>query len=375
MKKHFLFLVFLSQTLGAQPIISNAYFPSIGDSLKIGVASTTTAQQLRMSAAGANQTWTYNFLRSANPSRPSYTEGYVAPDSATLADFPLADLVRNLTTTGQKEVFNKTTTRYELMGYEGIGLGFLNLPIRPTFNQPVLERRAPLVFNTTNNNTSSFSIVFASSLIPDTILVALPIRPDSFRVRFQTTRSDKTDAWGKILIPGGSYEVLRERRFEQTETKIEAKVANIFWVDITTVLLNGSRPPKDTTLTYYFWNNSVKEPIAVVQFRNETDTVPSRVEYKYLPINTSVVENVPPSVSAQIFPNPTSDDTFLFVNNCESKIYDLIIQNSFGQMLFKQKQKLENGMTLKLPLAVLPTGIYFLRLNTEGCQLSLSRVT
>jgi hypothetical protein len=368
MKKCLVLLLLLSKTLLAQPIITNAYFPVIGDSLKISVANTATSQRIRMSAAGANQTWNYNFLRSVNPSRATYTEGYVAPDSTTLSVFPAADLVRISTETGQKEAYNKTTTRFELLGYEGVSLGFVNLPLRPTFNQPVLERRASLIYNTTNNNASSFSISFASSLIPDTILAALPIRPDSFRVRFQTIRSDKTDAWGKLLIPGGSYDVMRERRFEQTETKIEAQIANILWLDITTLVLNGNRPPKDTTLTYYFWSHAVKEPIAMVQFRNETDTVPSRVEFKYLPINTGVTENLNPSVSAQIFPNPMNGEAFLFINNSESKIYDLTISNSFGQMIYQQKQKLESGMTLRLPLVGLTSGVYFLSLHTEGGQ-------
>ncbi len=366
MKKNLFIASFLfANSLLAQPTISNSYFPSVGDSLRFGVANNATTAFLRMGAAGGNQTWRFNFLRSATPDQASYTEGYAAPDSATLAAFPGADLVRNLTTTGQKEVYNKTTTRFELLGYQGFNLAGLTLPVRAYFNQAVLERRAPLVFNTTNNNASSYSIAFASDLIPDTIWTSLRIRPDSVRIRFQTTRNDRTDAWGQLLIPGGSYEVLRERRFEVTETKIEAKVANLIWLDLTTLILQGNRPPKDTTLSYYFWSNAAKEPIAMVQFRNETDTVPSRVEYKYLTINTAISEKRDPSVSATLFPNPSHDVLHVQLNNSESGFYNFSIVNTFGQTLSQQKQILDTGQILELPISTLPTGIYFLKIDTE----------
>jgi hypothetical protein len=366
MKKNlFIASFFIANSLLAQPTISNAYFPSVGDSLKFGVANPATTAFLRIGAAGTNQTWRFNFLRSAVPTQASYTEGYSTPDSATLAAFPSADLVRNLTTTGQKEVYNKTTTRFELLGYQGFNLVGLTVPVRAYFNQPVLERRAPLVFNTTNNNASSYSIAFSSDLIPDTIWTSLRIRPDSVRIRFQTTRSDKTDAWGQLLIPGGTYEVLRERRFEVTETKIETKIGNFLWLDLTTLILQGNRPPKDTTLSYYFWSNTAKEPIAMVQFRNETDTIPSRVEYKYLTINTATAEKGDPSVSATIFPNPSHETLSVKLNNAESAIYHISIVNALGQILSQQKQSVGDGQVVELSISTLPTGVYFLRINTE----------
>jgi hypothetical protein len=367
MKKILLLFTWLiiGKSLWAQPIISNTYFPSVGDSLKFGVANNATTSFLRIGAAGGNQTWRFNFLRSAVPTQATYTEGYAAPDSATLAAFPSADLVRNLTNNGQKEVYNKTATRFELLGYQGFNLGGLTLPVRAYFNQPVLERRAPLVFNTTNNNASSYVIAFSGDLIPDTIWANLRIRPDSVRIRFQTTRSDKTDAWGQLLIPGGTYEVLRERRFEVTETKIETKVGNLFWLDFTTIFLQGNRPPKDTTLSYYFWSNTAKEPIAMVQFRNETDTIPSRVEYKYLAINTSTSEKEDPSVSPTIFPNPSHETLFVKINSSESKIYQFSIINTFGQIVSQQKQMLGGGQVLELPISTLPAGVYFLSINSE----------
>jgi hypothetical protein len=368
-KATLLSLLIFSQILHAQITISNAYFPTVGDSLKMAIANTATARQLRISPAGGNQTWLYNFLRANINTRPTYTEGYATPDSATLAAFPTADLVRNLTTTGQKEVFNKTTTRFERLGYVGFSLGFLNLPIRPSFNQAVLERRAPLAFNSTHSHSASFSVAFASNLLPDTLLAGLPIRPDSLRLRFQTSRQDRVDAWGEIWIPGGKYEALRERRFEQTELKLEAKIGSFVWLDITSILLQGGRPPKDTTLSYYFWSNAVKEPIAIVEFRNETDTIPSRVDYKFLPINTQTAENSPlypdgvlRAVSATLFPNPTTGNAQLLVNHSEPMVYRLLLSNNLGQVVYDQKHFLKTGTTLPLPLAHLPSGVYFLNL-------------
>ena len=61
---------------------------------------------------------------------------------------------------------------------------------------------------------------FRIDIIPDTLLAGLPIRPDSLRIRFVTTRQDKVDAFGKIKIPGsGEIDCLRERRYEITGDK------------------------------------------------------------------------------------------------------------------------------------------------------------
>lgn len=372
MKKLLFLFVLFSQNSIAQITISNAYFPAPKDSLRINIANSATAKFVKISPAGTNQVWDYSFLRSANPTAPNTIEQYSTPDTGTLSAFPTADIVRNLTNIGQKEVYNKTSTRFELIGYQGFTLGLFDLPIKPVFNTPVLERRAPMSYNSTNNNASSFSVPLLVDWIPESVFSSLPVKPDSMRLRFQTTRQDKTDAWGQIRIPGGNYDVLRERRFEVTERKVEARIAGLLWIDVTALLLSGNRPPKDTTVSYYFWSNTAKEPIAMVQFRNEQDTVPSRVEFKFLNINTALKENEKPSILASLFPNPTNDIIFLEIKSSKSMTYNIALLNTVGQTLLIKKEKLQSGDVLPLYLNTFKTGIYILNMYTDEGTLLYS---
>lgn len=365
-------LILISIKTTAQTTLTDAYFPSVNDSLQTAVSLPQYTRSLRLSAPSAvAQRWDYSFLRSAINSTAKTTERYVAAtDTALLRQFPTAKLVRDIGG-GQLAAYNKTTTRFDLLGYKNIDLGgLLRLPIVAKFLQPVLERRAPLAFNTTNRNTSSFVVAFSVDILPDTLLATLPIRPDSLRVRFQTDRQDKTDAFGTLLIPGGSYDVLRERRYEVTDTKIEAKVNPLPWLDVTALILTGQQRPRDTTIRYYFWSNLAKEPIAILT-TNEQDSI-IRAEYKYLKINTSVKNalDTEGSVSLSIFPNPTTNEAFFDVKT--SRLFtslSLIISDNLGRTVVEKSVDNNQQTRLQVPVSSFPSGVYWARLIDENGRI------
>jgi hypothetical protein len=289
-----------------------------------------------------------------------------ATDTALLRQFPTAKLMRDIGG-GQLAAYNKSATRFDLLGFKNINLGAVQLPLVAKYLQPVLERRAPLAFNTTNRNQSNFVVAFTTDIIPDTILSLLPIRPDSIRVRFQTDRQDKTDAFGTLLIPGGSYEVLRERRYEITDTKIDAKINPLPWIDITNLILTGQQRPRDTTIRYYFWSNLSKEPIAILT-TNDVDSITS-AEYKYLKINTSVKNGVytEGSPSLSIFPNPTTNETFFDVKiSLPIASFSLIISDNLGRNIAQKSFTNEQEQRVQMTISTLVNGIYWARLTDEN---------
>ena len=361
-------LVFISTKITAQTSLTDAYFPSANDSLQTAVALPQYTRSLRLSAASTTaQRWDFSFLRSAANSTAKTTERYLsATDTALLRQFPTAKLMRDIGG-GQLAAYNKTTTRFDLLGYKNINLGAVQLPLVAKFLQPVLERRAPLNFNTTNRNQSNFVVAFSSDIIPDTLLSLLPIRPDSIRVRFQTDRQDKTDAFGTLLIPGGSYEVLRERRYEVTDTKIEARINPLPWLDITSLILTGQQRPRDTTIRYYFWSNLSKEPIAVLT-TNDVDSITS-AEYKYLKINTSVknATDTEGVFSLFIFPNPTTNEAFFDVKiNHSTASFSLNISDNLGKNIVQKSFKNEKEQRVRVDVSSFSSGIYWAHLMDEN---------
>jgi hypothetical protein len=363
-----LLLVCILTEITAQTTLSDAYFPSANDSLQTAVALPQYTRSLRLSAASSTaQRWDFSFLRAALNSTAKTTERYVAAtDTALLRQFPTAKLMRDIGG-GQLAAYNKSATRFDLLGFKNINLGAVQLPLVAKYLQPVLERRAPLAFNTTNRNQSNFVVAFTTDIIPDTILSLLPIRPDSIRVRFQTDRQDKTDAFGTLLIPGGSYEVLRERRYEITDTKIDAKINPLPWIDITNLILTGQQRPRDTTIRYYFWSNLSKEPIAILT-TNDVDSITS-AEYKYLKINTSVKNGVytEGSPSLSIFPNPTTNETFFDVKiSLPIASFSLIISDNLGRNIAQKSFTNEQEQRVQMTISTLVNGIYWARLTDEN---------
>ena len=276
---------------------------------------------------------------------------------------------------GQLAAYNKSTTRFELLGYKNINFGgLLRLPLIAKFLQPVLERRAPLAFNTTYRNQSNFVVAFSTDIIPDTILAALPLRPDSIRVRFQTDRQDKTDAFGTLLIPGGSYEVLRERRYEVTDTKVDAKINPFPWFDITSIVLTGQQRPQDTTISYYFWSNLAKEPIAVLT-TNDRDSV-IQAEYKYLRINTSVknTADTEGSISLDVFPNPMTNEAFFDIKtSLPTTSFSLLISDNLGKTIVQKKAYNKQQTSVQMDVSAFASGIYWVRLVDENGRFLVAK--
>ena len=359
------FLLLNSINLFAQITVTNAYFPSAGDTIVTTTDLNPNPNLIKVTAAGANQTWDFSSLkRFGSPNGNSVF--YLPVDANMKSDFPTANI---MVKTGQNQTaaYLKSSTRFDLLGFKGASLQGVTLNLAARFSPPVLERRASLTYNTTNNNNSSFLVPFSANLIPDSILNSLPVRPDSFRIGFKTIRQDNVDAWGTVKIPGGTFPVLRERRYEVTETKIEGKLGFFPWADITSFIF-GSGTPKDTTVRYYFWSNTTKEPVAVITV-NAKD-IPTSVDYKFIPLLAPIAENtegVGNSFSA--YPNPTNNVLYLDLKNCKSAIYTLRINDILGKEVLSKSFNSAINPNVEVNTNALSENIYFLNLYTLDGQL------
>ena len=367
------FISLTSTAISAQITLSNNYFPAAGDSFKIATATSTTARLAKVAPAGGNQTWNFNFLRSDRNSTAFSTEIYkaIASDTAAFKQYPSGELIRQ-TDTGQVAVLNRTTTKLELLGFKGVNLGAINIPgVAFRYNPPINERHAPLIYNLpTISFVSNFTVTVPGNVIPDSLLSRLPIKPDSIRINYRISRQDKTDAWGTVLIPGATTAAtaLRERRFEEREFRLEVKVSIFPWVDITTALGStlgeGFRQPKDTVISYYFWSNTTKQPLVVIN-TNGSDSITS-VRYKWQAIvaglkNTEGVDNA----SITVFPNPAkaNEATFVEIKNWKSSDYDISIAQLDGKIVSILRSKAPSSAPFNVSLPPLPQGFYLLKIS------------
>ena len=372
-----LFILCVTFSFG-QITISNNYFPNANDSLVTANATIQTVRNITISVAITTaQNWDYSFLRAVTPTSRTVNRFRTlnpVTDTAILKEFPTATLVIS-DTTGQIAVYRRSATRFDLLGFFNANLGILPIGIRPKFDPPSLERRAPLTFNSTNNNKTGFNVTIPTNIIPDTILALLPIRPDSMRIRFVTNRQDKVDAFGKIRIPGSvALDCLRERRYEITETHIDAKSNNFpIWIDITNLIPTGNFKTKDTTLVFQFWSDLYKEPLLTIRANN--DSTATSATYKWLPINSPTIETTT-NIKAVLYPNPAKNAINAHFEGLNEGKYRVTIVDILGCTVFTQPlNSTSNTVSLSIDTNKWASGMYFLSVYTEGGTASVLRKT
>ncbi len=370
----------MSISLVAQITVTNATFPQVGDTLRTARVGNP---DIDLQSAGENITWDFS-----NLDGPIFENIILSPtDGAAVDTFPGATHL-----TGQPPIgetyYKATSSKYSLLGSAGqdpIGLG---LDIVFKYAPPLTERNAPLNYNDDNNTSSDIRVVFAWDDLPSELtdsIVGLPITPDSIAIIVETTIENDVDAWGTVKLPNGDYDVLRERRWTETDTKVEAllPVFGGLWQDITDLLgaiiptdpNGGSLLGKDTTLNYHFYNDVSIEEIAVVRV-TPTNETPLNIQYKATDETTPVIKLYKSKPNVYAYPNPAIDKVRFDVVNVPKGNYDLNIYNILGVKVWNQEYQFYNSTdTIQLDVNNFKKGTYLYSLvNKKGKTLVTRRL-
>jgi hypothetical protein len=258
-----------------------------------------------------------------------------ATEGSDSADFPDAELV-TISDAGAEVYFDVNASTFSILGISGSGLGG-ELPIEADFiySPPLVEGKAPLNFFDVDQYESNATISVPTSAIPEGILDSLPTGLfDSIRFRITVERLEIVDGYGTLAIPGGTYDVLRQKRTEITTTGVDVHTF-LGWVDLSTFIGMDFFPP-DTTIAFDFLSNSAKEPIAVVTV-DSTGQVAAQVTYK----DNGIIEAINPvtgqTTSISVSPNPVTNDATFELQNMLPGDYTLRIMGANGQNLIATK--------------------------------------
>lgn len=371
MKKYLLFSLLLAYTcVNAQITLTDSYFPAVGDTLKTAIDGMPSG--ITITAPGGNQTWDFSSVQGLS------RQQIILPASEGMQtdQFPDAEVllpIGNGPQVGETYV-NVTNNLYELIGYSGTDPVGFGLEVVVPFIPGIVERRAPVEFFDINTTESNILIAAASDELPGELLDMLPVTPDSIRLRVNSTRLDVVDGWGTLVIPGGEYEVLREKRTTQQETRLEAKVPLLNWLDVTD-LLPFDFLGKDTTTVYHFWGNE-KEAIAEVIVTNDEAETPLFVEYKDNGFVTSVPYVNTGKSDVLAYPNPAITDVRFDLLNLSSGKYTLKIFNILGVELTSKEHFVNNATkTVKVDLDSFRKGTYLYSLiDPNGKTISTKRL-
>jgi uncharacterized ubiquitin-like protein YukD len=363
----------------AQISLTDSYFPAAGDVLVTANASQRTIGLSKTPVKGANVVWDYTFLRQAQTGIGNDSVRYRTVDTSVSNYYSTANLMV-VVNDSQRIAINKTASSFDVLGYRGvfintlpISIGRIKFPFVPVQQ----ERRAPLSYAATpltNTTSFGFNLAVPSSVLPASILAALPITPDSIRVTYKTTRRDTVDGWGTLKIPGGSYPVLREKRVSYNTTFLEAKISFLgitSWQDVTSQASAIGVTPIDTSTSFYFWSNTAKEPIMVYSLRPRVDSALT-ITYKFLPF-TSVKNTEGVAGSFETYPNPAKDAVFFDLKNWKSDTYTLTINDMLGKGHHIETLKISGQQTIRVPLNGFVDGTYITTVTDKDGNVLVSK--
>lgn len=369
MRRILLLVLWLSSTTTfAQITVTKDYFPAAGDSLRVAVDNLPA--NISISPGGADLRWDFTSLQS-----PFTRQINIRPASqgARTFDFPNADLFTPLS--DEAEVYYRVNSgEFQTVGIFGKDPFGFGIKAITRFSPPSTERRSPLNYGDVNTLRTNFFYAFSADDLPDAVLDQLPITPDSIRIRIAIERKDEVDAWGKLTIPGGMYDVLREKRTEIREARLDAKFGFIGWQDITNLVPNADFIGKRTSVSYHFHSNEAKEIIAIVSM-DESDQRAVRVEYKANSLSTNIqdVKSLKPGVYA--YPNPAIVNVRFEFSNLPAGNYKLTIFNILGVEVWSQYYFIDGQRLEKVDISSLRKGTYLYSLRNEaGKTISTKRL-
>lgn len=365
------FVTFIFSTSSAQITLSgDDYFPVVGDTLV--TATATAATGVMITAPGGDQSWDFSALESAFMSTRIIQPVSDAPNPDA---FPGANAYIAQQVAGNG-FYRSNSESFSIIGFEGedpLGQG---IEVETPFTPPYVERWGSLEFFDINSLNSALTITVATDDIPGNIFDDLPVSPDSIRVRVVIDRTDLVDGWGAMTIPGGTYDVLREKRTEIRDIRLDAKVSILPWVDVTDIAIDALPIDAlgiDTTVTYQFWSNEAKEPIVTINTNVNEDAITS-VEYKYNDV-VNPVFNLPKSPEVSVFPNPAINQAKIQFFDMEEGNYQLDIFNLTGRSVMTEKYHITGNTTKILQLSHLSKGMYIYLLSDEtGKRIATRRL-
>jgi len=249
----------------------------------------------------------------------------------------------------------------------------IGIEVQTIYNPTFSLLKTPIEYGTVSNSTGQYISTIAANDLPITILYSLPLLPDSVRFVSTVETSQEADAWGHLVLPDNSFEVLRERRIIAIKTRLEAKVGLFPWRDITDDIFTNAFQKEEVKLSYHFYSNETRMPVLVAQMKEDGINAAS-IEYLISdPSSTLRSTSGQPDVFA--YPNPAINEVRFEFSNLPTGKYKLKIFNILGMSLQEENYQLSGFRTIKWDVSKLRKGTYLYSLvNSEGKTIATRRL-
>ncbi|MEM9837440.1 MAG: hypothetical protein AAF828_13115 [Bacteroidota bacterium] len=277
MRKALPFLCFLvTLSLSAQVSLTSNYLPELGDTLFVSFAD--SAATVDLLSTGGPQVWDFNDLTTVGSAERVVEELDLSTFDAAFAEADFKIRISNLST----NYYTRTDGELVFVGNIGTSPLLPGISLVTPFTPPFVDRRAPLAYLDQFSSINSVVVPVAVDSLPQVILDAggpILASYDSIRLNTEIDRVDVVDAYGTLTVDGVTYDVIREKRTEIRDVKVEAKLGFFPWADVTFIVLQALPDlgdvleEQDTLITYNFYNDDYVEPIATVVTTGDGESV------------------------------------------------------------------------------------------------------
>lgn len=326
--------------LHPQITIGNSHIPVFGDQLRIHEVDTTGINQ---GNSGANQTWNFSGITIltdsavfnwVNPSTTPYT-----------SSFPTADIAEG----NQIGYMYYTIAGGDL---SNIGSGFgTSPPLITTLTNPEIISRVPFTYN--NTYTDEFSGTITG------IITTLR----------RGTITKTADAYGTIILPGGTYNDVLRINFLQ---------------DITDSIAGIPVVTRTVTDNYSWYSGQYKFPIFSVTYSTVyIGGTPSYSKAVFITTQNTSVGITPISNQLvneyklhQNYPNPFNPSTSITFDIVKTSDVKLIVYDALGREVSELvNERLSNGSyRVNFDAPNLTSGVYFYKLSAGDFSETKSMV-
>lgn len=353
MKKPTLLILFFFcfKIIFGQVVITDQIFPMIGDSVVL--LNDELPNGIDLGKSGPNQYWDFSNLLSPIKEVISVEDPAMGYSQNI---FPESDLIFNIDNKIQR-YFKQTPKALQEIGVWGPDPIMDNQPINARYSPPLPLFRAPMKYGDEHDEHSSLLIALDPNKLPDTLLRLLPTSIDSARIRIEINRLDEVEAWGKLRLSHRSYDVLRERRLEIVERRLDVKKGSDFWVDITDELPSNKAFLPSQSVSYYYFTNEIREPVAIVNLDGSGNI--SSVQYHPDPFKKDILSNNNGIPDIIAYPNPTFGELRFYFSNLKPGYYQLKIITIIGKEILSQTHFVDGNKTIKIEDLGLGKGSYF----------------
>lgn len=326
--------------------------PKDGDTFYLAIDQMPSS--IQVTSPGPNQRWDFTTLLAP------YSRAYLWK-SEYAAGTPL---LKSQTDVFTEAIYHRTGNGLFLLSARGQDPLGLSRNAQVSFSPALKIRSYPMRYRDQHTQRYTMTITSGSNDVAPAILKKLPYRPDSLRLRVAVERYVEVDAWGRMIIPGGIHNVLRERQEEHFTVQIDARVGNRKWQHITHLVPLSQLLLKQDIKNYLYYTDELPEPIANVSVNPVNQTV-LRVEFKA----HNVEEDFPLLISSRpnvfAYPNPVIALARFEFFNLPPGDYELSIYNLLGVPLIQKHYQINGNRTERIDVSDLRKGPYLYALKDE----------